>query len=314
MIDFTFGRRSVSCTGATHSRRSPPKLVNLPRQSRRTGGSPRLWNRLGPRLILSWCSGLAAACGLDPEAGELPPEASVLVTDYEEGRESLFTGMLAAALPAFPLSASTLTLADALAAQANVPASMDNPGCMDVIVDGAEVAFVMNGCTGPWGRVAVSGTVVASFSPGDGDATFHLTVASSELTIDGSPASHQVEVDVDLSGPSRSLSVSGSFEGRRLLRDVSHTVDFDIGILPGVSVSLAGSVQSAVGRREFASELELVRGASAEDCPEGTVVLERPLAGLLVTLTYDGTDQFIARTNRGGRGAFSFECNSSEAP
>ncbi len=270
--------------------------------------------RIGPRLLLSAVSLLAGACGLDPAAGQLPSEANVLIADYEEGRDSLFTGMVVAALPAFPLSADTLTLADALAAQGNVAASMADPSCINVVADGAEVSFLMDGCTGPWGSVAVSGAVVASFSPGDGDATFHLSVASSDLVIDGSPASHLVEVDVDLSGPSRTLFVSGTFEGRRGLRDVSHAVEFGIGIDPGSSLAVAGSVQSSVGRREFSTDLELVRGGFAEDCPEGTVVLERPLANLLVTLTYDGTDQFIARTNRGGRATFSLECNSTEAP
>jgi hypothetical protein len=41
---------------------------------------------------------------------------------------------------------------------------------------------------------------------------------------------------------------------------------------------------------------------------EGTVELSRRVGNLTVTLTFDGTDEYVARTNRGGRGTFYLDC------
>jgi hypothetical protein len=247
-------------------------------------------------------------CGLDPKDGFLSLEATTLVEDYEEGREVLQVGAAVAALPMYALSASTLTLADAVAAQGEVAEVLTDPGCLTVETEGNVVRYTLDRCVGPWGLHEISGVETATFEPGTDAGTFVIDVASSELTVDGRPASHAVRAEVAVTSAEATVLFEGTFEGEAVGRGVTHEVDVALGFGVDGAVELRGSTETTVGLRGLRVELDLLRAGPLGTCVEGTVELSRRVGNLTVTLTFDGTDEYVARTNRGGRGTFYLDC------
>jgi hypothetical protein len=161
---------------------------------------------------------------------------------------------------------------------------------------------------GPWGLHEVSGVETATFSPGEAPGSFVIEVTSSDLTIDDRSASHQVRTEVAVSSSDATLSVLGTFSGKSGVRDVTHEVDVVLVFGADGSLELRGSTEATVGIRGLDVELDLLRQGPAGTCVEGTVVLERRLGSLTVSLSFDGSDAYVARTNRGGRGTFDLDC------
>lgn len=249
-----------------------------------------------------------AGCGLDPQNGLLSPEATSLIEDHEESGEILQVGAAVAALPIYALSETTLTLADAVGAQAAVAERMADPDCLTLETEGNVVRYALDRCVGPWGLHEVSGVETATFSPGSAAGSFVIEVASSELTIDGQPASHEVRTEVAVASAEATLAVLGTFSGEAGLRDVTHEVDVVLTLGVDGSVEVRGSTETTVGIRGLRVELDLLREGPLGTCVQGTVVLERKIGSLTVTLTFDGSDEYVARTSRGGRGTFDLDC------
>jgi hypothetical protein len=255
-----------------------------------------------------------AGCGLDPNGGILSLEATTLIEDHEESRDVLQVGTAVAALPVYALSTSTLTLADAVAAQAAVAERFAVPECLTLETEGNLVRYTLDRCTGPWGLHEVSGVETATFSPGAEAGSFVIEVASTDLTIDGREASHAVRSEVVVSSAAATITYEGTFEGKSGVRDVTHEVDVELVFGADGSVELRGSTETTVGLRGLHVELDLLRPGPLGTCVLGTVELERRLGALTVTLTFDGTDEYVARTSRGGRGTFELECTPAEQP
>jgi hypothetical protein len=257
---------------------------------------------------------LFTGCGLDPEGGLLSAEAKQLVRDHEDSAEVLSSGAAIAALPALVLSSSTVTLSDAVAAQSNVADRLEPPGCASITTSGNRVTYTLVGCSGPWGRVQVTGTEVATFSPGDVQGSFVIELASEDdLVVNGSPAVHEATAIVTFTGESRTIDWNGRFEGStKDGRAVRHEADVAL-VLSGGAVSLSGSSSVQVGLRNLEVDVpSLERNGPLGTCPEGTVHIQRKLGGLEVTLTFDGTAEYVAKTSRGGRGTFDLSCTPPE--
>jgi hypothetical protein len=256
------------------------------------------------------------ACGLDPQDGALSPEAATLVDDQNESRDVLQVGSAVAALPVYALSGSTLTLADAVTRQSSVPERMADPNCLEVETDGNVVRYTLDRCSGPWGLFEVSGVQTATFSPGSNAGSelgsFVIEVVSSELTINGRSASHDVRAEVTVSESEATLAYQGLFEGNSSFRDVSHEVDLVLGFGSDGVFTLRGATHAKVGLRDLRVELDLQREGPPGTCFDGTVVLERRRGALTVTLAFDGSDEYVARTSRGGRGTFDLDCSPVE--
>lgn len=257
---------------------------------------------------------LCLGCGLDPEGGLLSAEAKQMVRDHEDSAEVLAVGSVVAASPIYVLSAATVTLADAVAAQATLPDLAQPSGCLTVETVGNRVTYTMSGCSGPWGRFEVSGAQTATFSPGDQAGAFVIEIESQGLTVNGAAMAIAATARIQLAPGDSKIAWTGSISGVAPDgRDVEHDVDVTQTFPGDGTMSLAGSTSTQIGMRSLEVEIaELERRGPAGTCPEGTATIKRKLGSLRVTLTFDGTDEYVAKTNRGGRGTFDLACTPPE--
>ncbi len=249
------------------------------------------------------------ACGLDREGGLLAADAKLLVGDHEDTAEALAAGAALAALPAARLTASTVTLADAVEAQDGVPALLTPAGCATVESAGNQVTYTFSGCAGPWGR-PVSGALVVTFAPGSG-AGFSVELASADLTIDGRAASVSGSANLAFTADSRTIDWVGSLATSSAAgAEVAHDVDLSLTVREDGSASLHGTTSVTFGLRGLDVDIvELTRAGPVGTCPEGTVVVARRVGNLSAELTFDGTTKYVAETSRGGKGTFELECD-----
>ena len=254
------------------------------------------------------------ACGLDPEGGLLSTEAKELVFDQEDSEAVLHIGTAVAAAPAYVLSLQTVTVASAVAAQENLAAPAQPAGCLTTETAGNRVTYTMNGCTGPWGRHEVSGKQITTFSPAVEAGSFILDIETEDLTIDGAPASFLVRANVSLEADTRTFAWAGSFSGRAEDgREVEHVVDLTLVLPADGTAALSGSTSTRIGLRNVEVEIDkLRRNGPLGTCLEGTVTLRRRLGTFTVTLTFDGSREYVAKTSRGGRGTFEASCTPAE--
>ena len=258
---------------------------------------------------------LLLGCGLDPEGGLLSAEAKLIVNDHEDSAEVLGVGVTIAAAPALVLTPATVTLADAVAAQTNLEISAQPPGCLAVETEGNRVTYTIDRCTGPWGRVEVSGVAVATFSPGSETGAFVVDASSDGLTINGVSAAYAATAEIRVASGARTVDWQGAFSGSTADgRPVDHEADVRLVLFDDGAASLEGQSSTKVGIRSLEVDIpELMRRGPPGTCAEGTVILERKLGSLTVTLTFDGTNEYVAKTSRGGRGTFELPCTPAGA-
>lgn len=251
---------------------------------------------------------LAAGCGLDLEKN-LTPEQSAVASDAIEAQESATLSMIAAAMPALPLKDPAMVLADAVAAQSNVPESFEEPACMSVTIDGADVDYALDNCTGPWGRVVVSGTIHATFRAGPTASSFEIELSSDGLSVNGRAATFGGTVLVELRSAGRDIAWQGSYEGKtRGGKTVSHETDLALTLGDDGSAALDGTTASTIGVRGLNVEYALSRPGPKGTCLVGTVDATTKLTKVEVGLTFDGTTRVTAENSRGGSGTFTVDC------
>jgi hypothetical protein len=253
---------------------------------------------------------LLGACGLDPEGGLLSAEAKQLVRDHEDSADVLALGAAIAATPTSVLTTETVTLADAVAAQASIADVLQPPGCVTTMTEGNQVTFTMTGCTGPWGRLEVNGTAEVTLSPGEGPGMFLIDFSSENLTLNGRPASFDVSSEVEITEAAKTIAWVGAFTGVAADgRDIHHDADIELVLNADGSVALSGSSSVQIGIRGIDVDIAgLVRAGPVGTCPEGTVTVRKKVGSLSATLTFDGTPEYVAKTSRGGRGTFELSC------
>lgn len=147
----------------------------------------------------------AAACSHAPPAQATDPSTTL----GEDGTDAVAVESASSALTAaFTLGTSagaadggiTLLTPEELVANADKTASNFTNGCMTVTKDttGHSATYALNGCTGIWGLVGVSGTLEASYS-------------TSTVTLDGG------------TGPTDAIAIDVVNQGNLLLRNATAT-------------------------------------------------------------------------------------------
>ncbi len=269
--------------------------------------------RAKPCLTCGLIASLAASaggCGLELPEG-LAPDANQLAEDAIDGADTAVIAVTLAALPSVPLLGQALTLEEAVTRQSELGTSFGSAACFTVESAGNTVTYVFDECTGPWGKVKVSGREVLTFSPGPTDASFQIDFASEELSVNGKEATHQGTAVVTLLSDRRRIEFAGSYEGEALLgaRNVSHDAEFELEIEDAGPIRLSGSSTTSVGVRSLELVLDdLERPGVQGTCPTGTITAKRKLANLTITLSFDGTDEVEAESSRGGHDTFALEC------
>jgi hypothetical protein len=250
---------------------------------------------------------LAVACG--PHASSTEPVESVSSALAEDGTDVNEVESQSSALTAsFTLAASsaavlpTATQLVSTDAKANTHSLFIPEGCVTVLPDPTnnQVTYAFNQCTGPWGLVKVSGTIVA-----------HYTDVANGLQIDvggvqiGTPAEiylnraiARYQATATVSGVAghpleRSMTWSGTLDGttargRGFTRSANWTVGWRLG---DSTVSLSGSAEGDVAGRVLKTEVtDYVK--SRGECPaSGEVKITNETKNEFVDLLFNGTNQ-----------------------
>jgi hypothetical protein len=231
----------------------------------------------------------AAACGGTSTGTDATSAAEALDSTDSASNEG---AVLAASTDSVSMSMSAPEAAGAAAAHAH--AFYQPAGCATALATGATVTYTFKDCTGPWGLVHVTGTVVVSYSLGlDG---LHATATASDLSVNGATVDINAAAVYQISGTTKTLTVTSmgagtGARGTRFARQGAYTVSWDgatgCGALDGEwSTTIAGLTWSTT-----VSGLKKCVGM----CPAagGTVTHVRALAGVTLTIRFDGSD--IAR-------------------
>jgi hypothetical protein len=233
---------------------------------------------------------LGAGCAAknNGESVSAQDEADSTDANASSAQSSHFTEMFAGSVSAGGAQA---------AADANVVVNEGWPlGCATRPKDPNDplsVIGTMNGCTGPFGLVHVSGQLVATFSTSASGA-LHIAVTSKNLTANGRPVTESGEGDVTVSGSKRVVAWKGEWTRENLLGEtVTHTNDATVTIDTTTWCrTVDGTAETSVGARQIASAVKgytLCREPDGDGCPSGEITHTRVSTGATLTIDFNGT-------------------------
>ena len=224
-----------------------------------------------------------AGRGEDDEAG-LDAATLALVADNDElqSAEQDLEGGLEQPLSGAPSESEPVDTsseeAAASAAWSNVGVYFQPAGCITSTRDGAVVTHVFDDCTGPHGRVHLTGTVTSTWSRAEtGVSVVHATEG---FQINGATVDHTVSISYGHEAGvytahrvGATTGVTGG--GRAIVHSAEYTTTWD----PDMRcVTRDGSSETTIGEREFG-------------CPNaGTITLTSPR--LNVELTFGGAGSY----------------------
>lgn len=183
------------------------------------------------------------------------------------------------------------------AAKAVADGPLDNlqpAGCAKKTRDGNVVTLALDACTGPFGKVAITGTLTATFSNPSAD-TVHVDIEAADgTTANGSPLSYAATGDVRFDGSQRFVTYHGSSNGTTK-RGKSFVRTTDLSIVADVTThcaTMAGTSKGSIGRYEVDLEVTGFKGCR-DACPTaGTAhaTVNGPLVNdASVDVTFDGS-------------------------
>lgn len=253
---------------------------------------------------------VGASCGLELPEG-LAPDAEQLADDAVDSQDTIAIATAITAVPALVMNGESLSLAEVVERQQQIAMFVGKAECITIETEGNTVRYVLDECTGPWGLVKVSGTETVTFSPGPTANSFQVDLASEGLEINGKAAQHNASAVITLFADKRTISWSGSYEGEALLgpRKVEHELDLDLEVFDDGGYRVDGHSSTKVGIRSLDLEVhDLERDGPQGTCPSGVVTAKRDLAALTITLTFDGSNELLVESSRGGHDTFDLEC------
>lgn len=238
--------------------------------------------RLLTALLITTCP--LVACGPAGEA-ELANEADDAVS--VSSTEAALSSELADEVSQ-PMSAAPEALATSAAAR--VASRLTPAGCATSTQAGATVTYVLNDCSGPYGLVNVTGTIVAQYARAPGGGV-QVTLTSTGLkanraTLDlaatvraqaqGGVKRAQVEVDALGTGP----------RGTPLRRQGSYAVIFDA---TAQCFTLEGTWETTVAGASASTQVSGYQRCAGA-CPKaGGTVVHTSARGRVTTVRYDGS-------------------------
>jgi hypothetical protein len=261
-----------------------------------------------PLLTLS---GTGCAAKNNGESTDAQDQADATDASSSNAQSSHFTEMFA----------HSITSTDpAAAADSNVSVSQLWPaGCATRAKDPTNplvVVVTLNGCTGPFGLVKLSGELISTFSKNAGGG-LHIEVASKDLTANGRPVTESGSGDVTVSGTTRTVAWKGAWTRENLKGEtVSHTTDVTLTIDASTECRTAnGTAQTNVGTREIDSAMKSYEicklPSGADGCPTGEITHTRVAKDATLTIDFDGTDQAKVTGPRGNSIEVPLVCTST---
>jgi hypothetical protein len=169
-------------------------------------------------------------------------------------------------------------------------------GCATKTREANVVTLKLANCTGPFGKVVVNGSLVATFSRAAQDL-LHVAMVSAEGTVaSGKPLTYKADADVRFEGGQRFLTYAGRSSGTTA-RGRSFARQTDLSIVADVTThcaSIDGVSKGTVGRYEVDLTIQGFKGCR-DACPTAGLAratVDGPLIkDASVEVTFDGSDR-----------------------
>lgn len=250
--------------------------------------------RLGA-LVIALAPALAA-CAAHHSESVATDDSALLAQDGSDASdvESQTTSLTAA----FTLgaSASSEVTADGMVGAADRATSYFLPsGCLTVTKDATnrKVTYALDGCTGPWGLLRVSGSVVATYTQTASGAT-QVEVDGAGLRYNRATADYHATAVLTASGLSRTMTWQGALtgvtaRGRAFKRTASWTMLWSVG---ASCVELDGNAEGTVLGRPIDTTVQHYVRCRGE-CPEadGKITVTDTSTKRSVEIDFDGTNE-----------------------
>jgi hypothetical protein len=178
-----------------------------------------------------------------------------------------------------------------------LPSSRFQPaGCATKTRDGNVVTVKLDKCTGPFGKVVLEGSLVATFSKTTASDLHVDVVAADGMTGNGRALTYAAQVDVHFEGTQRAVTYHGSSSGttkrdKAFSRHTDATMAFDVATHCG---QIDGVSKGSIGNYDVDVTIEGVK-ACRDVCPGGgtaKATVDGPLVkNASIQVTFDGSDK-----------------------
>ncbi len=241
----------------------------------------------------------AAACGggsADLNSAEDADE-SVSVTSAESALTSSLSEEVSE-----PASASSESLATT--ASGRVPVRFSPAGCAVATRAGSQVTYVLTNCTGPYGLVKVSGTLVATYARVlSNSSAVQVTITGTGLKANQATLDVNATVLATQTGTVKKAEVKSTANGTgprgvTLTRDGTYTVTFDSS---SQCVTIDGAWQTSAGASTSTTTVSTYARCKGA-CPTSGSIVHTGTRGNAVTITYSGaaTASWVGSGGRSG--------------
>lgn len=256
---------------------------------------------------------LLAGCGLrsgDPEGQGLSTDGQQLADDAAEAEDTLSAASALSATPALALSRGQMTLLSAVDSQSRVGQFLSPAGCVVASVAANVVTYTFDRCAGPWGLLHLSGTEIATFSPGPEAGSIAISMHSENMTLNQAGIEHHADVVVSFENDAKRVAWRGGYTGVTARgRSIEHAADLVWTTDTSGCTTVNGTAETTIGLRGVSIRYQDLRRCGPRgNCPTGEIVATRVKSGLSVALAFDGTNEVVATGRNGGERTLTFDC------
>lgn len=241
---------------------------------------------------------LLAACG----------GSAAIATDGENAADSADTASVTASMSSLTTdgvdASATTAAAAAASAQVKALALLSPQGCATAQVVGSTVNYALNGCTGPYGLLNVTGSVSATYAVAAGSVT--VTLSGANLKANGSTVNLNATATVTGTAGSRQAMVTSSTSaqtarGRTITHSGSYTAGWD-----GTCLTLTGVFTTQIGLLGWSTSITDYKRCQGMCPASGTVVITA--GSNTATVTFAGGATVSYTDNKGDSGTVTLSC------
>jgi len=250
-----------------------------------------------PLSLLAGCGGgdpngdaASVAAALD-SSGETADDSALMLATTD-GTESATSGNEAAVM-----------------AGAQAKTFWQPAGCVVATQTNNVVSYKFSDCTGPYGLVHVTGTVVVTYTADS--AGIHASAATTGLLINGATMNATSNATYTVNGTAKKLVVqtqgsgTGAF-GNAINRNGGYTLTWDDASMCG---TLDGAWSTMIGSDTWSTSIANYAQCKAHCPSSGTLSHTGGISKLTVTVTFDGSAAAKWSTSRGRSGTIALFCS-----
>ena len=182
-------------------------------------------------------------------------------------------------------------------------------GCVTASASGATVTYTLNDCTGPFGLVHVTGTVVIEYSLAlDG---IHAHATANDLMVNGATLDIDAQAVFSINNGTKRLAVTTSGNGtgpfgNAITRSGNYVLTWNAATS---CLGLDGSWATTIGAHQWSTQVSAFSKCGAQ-CPAagGSISHHGGLSNVTITVDFDGSATADWSTSNGYSGTINLLC------